>query len=70
MDPPEPELESPPPPAVPQSSNACALVHHHQAHSSIVAPAALLRVVHTIIPLYAVLIRLAQFASWRRRSLE
>ena len=68
MDPPEPELESLPPPA-PVVSDTRALVQH-QARGSLVAPAVLLRVVHTILPLYAVLIRLAQFASWRRRSLE
>lgn len=36
----------------------------------VVAPAALLHVVHAILPLYAVLLRLAQFALWRRRALE
>jgi hypothetical protein len=66
VDPSEPELELE---LEPQSSNARALVQR-QADSSLVAPAALLHVVQTILPLYAVLIRLAQFASWRRRSLE
>jgi hypothetical protein len=51
---------------LPVESNTRALVHH--AHNSLVAPAALLRVVHTVLPLYAVLLRLAQFALWRRRA--
>ena len=36
--------------------------------NALVAPAALLHVVHAILPLYAVLLRLAQFALWRRRA--
>jgi hypothetical protein len=74
VDPPEPELEleleSSPPPAVPGSSSNARPLVRRQAHNSLVAPAALLHVVHTIFPLYAVLIRLTQFALWRRRPLE
>jgi len=69
VDPPEPELEleleSRAPPAVPGSSSNARPLVHRQAHSSLVAPAALLHVVHTILPFYAVLIRLAQFGLWR-----
>jgi len=70
VDPPELELEleleTPPRPCTVPQSNVGALVHGHR-HGTLVAPAALLRIVHAILPLYAVVIRLAQFAFWRRR---
>jgi hypothetical protein len=50
------------PPPVPES-NTRALI----PAQGLIAPASLHRVVHVILPLYAVLIRLAQFALWRRR---
>jgi len=64
VDPPEPELETTETKPEPEP-NARALIH---VDKTLVAPAALLRVVHAILPLYAVFIRLAQFALWRRRA--
>lgn len=64
MDPPEPEielleleLESPP----------RALIRATPPPHTLLAPAALLRVLHALLPVYAVLARLAQFAQWRGR---
>ena len=46
-------------------SNARALIHA----PTLLGPAALLLpVVHAVLPLYAVIIRLALFALWRRRD--
>jgi hypothetical protein len=67
---PEPKLEdtTPPSPLSNNNNNTRALLVHHHGHGNngiLVAPAAvLLRVVHAILPLYAILIRLA---VWRRR---
>lgn len=72
MDPPEPELEleqeKPRHSTVsgPESTNTSALIRVD--NNALVAPAALLHVVHAILPLYAVLLRLAQFAFWRRQA--
>jgi len=65
VDPPEPELESAIVPG-PESTNTRALIRAD--NNVLVAPAALLHVVHAILPLYAVFLRLAQFALWRRRA--
>lgn len=65
MDPPEPELELESTTVVSPSDETRALI---RAPHTLLAPAALLRVMHALLPVYAVLVRLAQFAQWRRRD--
>jgi len=57
VDPPEPELEL-------EAAGALIRAPPH----TLLAPAALLRVMHALLPVYAILARLAQFAQWRRRD--
>jgi len=62
VDPPEPELE------LEAAADAPTALMIRAPPLALVAPAALLRVMHALLPLYAVLARLAQFAQWRRRD--
>jgi len=48
---------------IPPVPNTRALIRTD--NNALVAPVALLQVVHAILPFYAVFLRLAQFASWR-----
>jgi len=66
VDPPEPELELERERPFTESTNTRAVIRVD--NNALVAPAALLNVVHAILPIYAVLLRLAQFALWRRRA--
>ena len=64
MDPPEPELELETETET-ESSPPRALIR--APPHTLLEPAALLRVLHALLPVYAILARLAQFAQWRGR---
>jgi hypothetical protein len=65
VDPPEPELKLEREQETPRSSTGALI---RVDNNALVAPAALLQVVQAILPLYAVILRLVQFALWRPKA--